>query len=73
MVQITYEMNTCENAGAYRQESNALSELILAHYALAALRRILANAYLSNSQLFFLIHIPVLAASTAFYLSLARL
>ena len=52
-------MNTCENAGAYRQESNALSELILTHYVLAALRRILANAYLSNSQLFFLLHIPV--------------
>ena len=38
VVQITYEMNTCENAGAYRQDSNALSKLILTHYALAALR-----------------------------------
>ena len=73
MVQISYDMNTCENAGAYRQESNALSELIFNHYVLAALRRILANAYLSNSQLFFLMCIPVLAASTAFYLSLSRL
>ena len=32
-----YEMNACENAGAYRQESNALSKLVLTHYVLAAL------------------------------------